>query len=124
MGDEEDPEARAFQADQHVEHVDPGRGVEHADDLVSDEKLDVQQQGPGHQEALLLAAGELVGELVQDVGRVEGHRLQRRRRLWRPIPARERPEKYSWRNISNTRSALYSGLYELKGSWNTPCTCR
>ena len=34
------------------------------------------------------------------------------------------PEKYSLRSIVKTRSALKIGLYELKGSWKTPCTSR
>ena len=79
------PRPLRFQVDEHVEHVDPGGGIEHAYDLVSDEELDLEQQGPSDQQALLLAARELVGELVEDVSGVEGHRLEGRLDLVVPL---------------------------------------
>ena len=32
--------------------------------------------------------------------------------------------KYALRTSANARSALKIGLYELNGSWKTPCTWR
>ena len=69
MGNEQDPEALALQVDEQVEDVDARRGIEHAYDLVRDEELDLEQQSASDQQALLLAARELVGELVEDVSR-------------------------------------------------------
>ena len=61
MGYEQDPEPTAFQANEHIEHVDPGGGIQHADYLVRNEQFHLEQQRPGDQETLLLTAGQ-VGE--------------------------------------------------------------
>ena len=63
--DEEDPEAARLQVAEQVQDVDPGGRVEHADDLVRDEQLDVEQERPRDEEALELAAAELVRVLVR-----------------------------------------------------------
>ena len=65
--DEEDPEPARLEVAEQVEHVDPGRGVEHADDLVGDEVADVEQQRPRDQQALELAARELMRVLAEHV---------------------------------------------------------
>ena len=85
VGDKKHRQALALQRDQHVEHVHPSRSVKHADDLIGDEKFDVQQQCPSHEEALLLPARKLMRELVYDVGRVEGDRLQGSLYLFVPL---------------------------------------
>ena len=61
------PRPAALQVAEQVEHVDPGRGVEHADDLVGDEVADVEQQRACDQQPLQLAARELVRVLAEDV---------------------------------------------------------
>ena len=65
MRDEEDPEAACLEVAEQVQHVDPRRGVEHADDLVRDEELDVEQQRACDQEPLELAAAQLVRVLAE-----------------------------------------------------------
>ncbi len=85
VGDKEDRQPLALQRHQHVEHVDPGRSIEHADDLIGNEQFYVEQQCPRHQEALLLSTRELMGELVYDVGGVQGDRLQGSLHLFVPL---------------------------------------
>ena len=89
VGDEEDAHAAAFEFRQQVEDVDPRGGVQHADDLVGDEDLEVEQQRPGHEQALELAAAELVGILVQDLARVEADAPQRLFHLGVPLRGRD-----------------------------------
>ena len=67
MGDEQDAEPARLQVAEQVQHVDPGRGVEHADDLVGDEEPDVEQQRAGDQQALELPAAQLVRVLAEDL---------------------------------------------------------
>ena len=62
------------------------------------------------------------GYLSEHVAGVEAHGLERRARASRATPTRSSPEKYAPRSIAKTRSALKIGLYELNGSWKTPCT--
>ena len=75
--DEEDPEAARLQVAEQVQDVDPRRGIEHADDLVGDEQPDVEQERAGDQQALELAAAQLVRVLAEDVAGVEAHGVQR-----------------------------------------------
>ena len=117
-------EAARLQVAEQVEDVDAGRGVEHADDLVGDEQADVEQQRPRDQHALELAAAQLVRVLVEHVARVEVHGLERRAPASPATPTALVPGKYALRIIAKTRSALKIGLYELNGSWKTPCTSR
>src|ERR1019366_427972 len=92
VGDEQDPEASPLQADEQVKDVDAGGRVEHADDLVCDEQLHVKQQRAGDQQALQLAAGELVRILTEHITRVERDRVQRRLDLVLPCLARQDSE--------------------------------
>ena len=124
VGDEEDPEPALLEVAEQVQDVDPGRGVEHADDLVGDEQADVEQQRPRDQHPLELAAGELVRVLAEHVARVRGSRPRATRASFACHSARLVPAKYASRIIAKTRSALKIGLYELNGSWKTPCTSR
>ena len=89
VGDEHDAEASTLEIGEQIEHVDPGRGVEHADDLVGDQELDVEQESASDQEALKLTAAQLVRVLVQDLSWIEGDRLERGLDLVPPLrPAR------------------------------------
>src|SRR6516162_8685560 len=89
VGDEQDRQARPLQLDQEVEHVDARGGVEHADDLVGDQHLDLQQQRAGDQQPLLLAAGKLVRVLAEHVAGVERYRVKRRIDLVVPVLVRD-----------------------------------
>ena len=120
--DEENPEPAGLQVSQQVQHVDSGRGVEHADDLVRDEQSDVEHERARDEHALQLAAAQLVGVLAEDVPGIEAHGVERLLELRVATRRALSPEKYSLRSIVNTRSALKIGLYELNGSWKTPCT--
>lgn len=51
VGDEEDPEPASAELPQEVEDVDPGTGVEHADDLVGDEVFRLEDAGYRHARA-------------------------------------------------------------------------
>jgi hypothetical protein len=64
VGDEQHAKPACLEVRQQIEHVHPCRGIEHADDLVSDKDFYVQQQRPRDQDPLQLAARELMGELV------------------------------------------------------------
>src|SRR6185312_5052190 len=75
--DEEDPEAAPLEVAEQVEDVDAGRGVEHADDLVRDKQLDLEEQRPRDHQPLELPAAQLVRVLAEYVGRLERHRLER-----------------------------------------------
>ena len=116
------PSPRAFSVAEQVEHVDPRRRVEHADDLVRDEEADVEHQGAGDEQPLELTAAQLVRVLAEDVSGAEAHGVERRSRASPPTPTSLSPGKYSLRSIEKTRSALKIGLYELNGSWKTPWT--
>ena len=59
-------------------------GVDHGDGLVGDDHLGVEEQGPGHHDALALAAAELVGVAAQGFLRAQAHSLQA---LLDPLPA-------------------------------------
>ena len=87
VSDEEDPEPARLQVAQQVQDVDARRRIEHADDLVGDEELDVEQERPRDEQALELAAAQLVRVLVQHLARVERHRLERRLELVPPLAA-------------------------------------
>ena len=65
------PTPSPLQVAEQVEHVDPRRRVEHADDLVGDEELDVEEQRAGDHQPLELPAAQLVRVLAEDVGRLE-----------------------------------------------------
>ena len=88
--DEEDPDAALLQVAEQVEHVDPGRRVEHADDLVGDEELELEEQRAGDHQALQLSAAQLVRVLAEHVGRLERDRLERLPQLRLPV-ARAQP---------------------------------
>ena len=120
--DEQDAEPARLQVAEQVEHVDARRGVEHADDLVGDEQLDVEEQRARDEHALELAAAQLVRVLAEDVRRVEAHGLQRLLELARATRTSSVPGSRRLRSIVKTRSALKIGLYELNGSWKTPWT--
>ena len=79
---------------------------------------------PSDQEALLLAAGELVGELVEDISGVERHRFERRSDLVVPVLSGEVRESTPGGTSRTPGLPCTSGLYELKGSWKTPWTWR
>ena len=49
MGDEHDAQASSLEIGEQVEDVDSRRSVEHADDLVSDQELDVEKKCPRDQ---------------------------------------------------------------------------
>ena len=74
-------EPARLQVAEQVQHVDPRRGVEHADDLVRDEESDVEQERARDEHALQLAAAELVGVLAEHVAGVEADGLERRFQL-------------------------------------------
>ena len=122
VGDEEDAEAARREVAQDVEDVDAGRGVEHADDLVRDQQLEVEHQRPRDQQALQLAAAELVRVLAEHGGGLEADGLEGRTRSRSSHSSSPRPGRKGRRIRSNTRSALKTGLYELNGSWKTPWT--
>ncbi len=67
MRDEENAEAALLQVTEQVQDVDPRRGVQHADDLIRDEELDVEQQCARDEQTLELAAAQLVRVLLQNV---------------------------------------------------------
>ena len=71
MRDEENAEPARLEITEQVQDVDPRRRIEHADDLVGHEELDVEQQCARDQEPLELPPAQLVRILVQDLGRVE-----------------------------------------------------
>lgn len=52
---EEDCQATLLQAAEQVQYIDPSRGIKHADDLVGDQHLDVEQQSARDQKSLELA---------------------------------------------------------------------
>ena len=87
MRDEEDAQPAGLEVAEQVEHVDASRGVEHADDLVRDQVLDVQQERPSDQQPLELAAAELVRVLAQHRLGLEAHGVERRVQLAAPIRA-------------------------------------
>ena len=122
MRDEEDPEAARLEVAEQVEDVDARRGIEHADDLVGDEELDVEQQRARDEQPLELPARELVRVLAEDVTRVEADLLQGLLELQPSHSDCAKCGKNACRSIVKTRSALKIGLYELNGSWKTPCT--
>ena len=88
VGDEENAHAPGLEVGQQVQDVDPGGGVEHADDLVRHEDLEIQQQRAGHQEALQLSAAQLVRVLVQHLAGFERYAAERRLQLARSTPSR------------------------------------
>ena len=69
--DEQDAEPALLEVAEDVEDVDPGRRVEHADDLVGDEELDVEDQRARDEQPLELASAELMRVLAEDVRRLE-----------------------------------------------------
>ena len=77
VGDEEDAESARGEVAQDVEDVDARRGVEHADDLVRDQQLQVEHQRPRDQQALQLATAQLMRVLAQAGGWIEADRLER-----------------------------------------------
>ena len=100
--DEEDPDALLLQVSEQVEDVDPGRRVEHADDLVGDEELEVEQQRAGDHQALQLSAAELVRVLAEHVRRLERDRLERLPQLRLPV-GRAQPGKVARRGSCRAR---------------------
>jgi len=85
VGDEEDPEAARLEIAEQVEHVDPRRRVEHADDLVRDEVAQLEHQGARDQDALQLSAAQLVRVLAEAVAGLEADRLERGTHLVVPL---------------------------------------
>ena len=76
VADEEVGEAQLFlQLPQEVQNLGPDRHVQGGDRLVTDDELGLSSQSPGDDDALALAAGELMGVAVH-VGLVEAHHLQ------------------------------------------------
>ena len=70
-------DAALLQIAEQVEHVDPGRGVEHADDLVGDEELEVEQERARDHQPLELAAAQLVRVLAEHVAGSSDDGLER-----------------------------------------------
>ena len=89
--DEEDAEPACLEVAEQVQDVDARRRVEHADDLVGDEEIDVEQQRTRDQQALELPSAQLVRVLVQDLCRVERHGLERGLDLAGPVVRPDRP---------------------------------
>ena len=83
------PRPAGLQVAEQVEDVDPGRGVEHADDLVRHEQADIEEQSARDEHALQLTAAQLMGVLPQDVSRVEAHGAERLLELRVPLGAAE-----------------------------------
>ena len=115
-------EPAGFEVAEQVEDVDARRGVEHADDLVRHEQLDVEQERPRDQQALELAAAELMRVLAEHVAGSRPTASSDALEPRAPLVVAERRGRNAPRISSNTRSALKIGLYELNGSWKTPCT--
>ena len=82
--DEEDAEAACLQVAEQVEHVDPRRGIEHADDLVGDEQLDVEQERARDEHSLELAAAQLMRVLAEARRRARAERRRAHARPSRP----------------------------------------
>ena len=90
--DEQDPEAARLEISEQVQDVDPGRRVQHAYDLVGNEEANVQEQSPGDQQALELAAAQLVRIFVQHLAGVQAHALERRLDAGLPLRVRQAGE--------------------------------
>ena len=116
------PEAARLQVAEQVEHVDPGRRVEHADDLVGDEQLDVEQERARDEHSLELAAAQLMRVLAEARRAGSSRTASSARSTFSSHSARPMPGKKPVHGSVSTRSALKIGLYELNGSWKTPCT--
>ena len=67
VGDHEDGLTLAIDLFKHPQKIRRGRRIQGTGGLVRQEQLGAGDHGPGHGGALLLAAGYLIGELVQDV---------------------------------------------------------
>ena len=76
MRDEEDAETARRQVAEDVEDVDAGRSVEHADDLVGHQQLELEHQCARDQQALQLAAAQLVRVLAEHGGGLQADRLE------------------------------------------------
>ena len=70
-------------------HLAAGVGVQSAGGLVGQDDRRVAHQSPGDGHALLLAAGELVGQVLELVA--QAHLLQRRHGPLVPLRARATP---------------------------------
>lgn len=73
MGDVEDTEAAFLQAGEEVEDIDTGGGVEHAGDLVGDQETQIEQERAGDEQALQLAAAELVRVAAEHLPGVQAY---------------------------------------------------
>jgi len=74
VGDEKDCHALLVcELAEKIENIRPRGGVEHADNLIRDQKLYIHEQGARDEQALELPAGELVRVLPQDFPRVQVH---------------------------------------------------
>jgi len=71
VGDEHDGDAAAGQGLQQRQHLEAGAGVEVAGGFVAEQELGPADQGAGDGDALLLAAGELVGSVVLALGQAD-----------------------------------------------------
>jgi hypothetical protein len=83
--DEENAEPARLQVAEQVEHVDPGGGVEHADDLVGDEELEVEEERARDQQPLELSPAELMRVLAENVCRAEADGVERPVELLSPL---------------------------------------
>ena len=81
---EEDGQTTGFELCQQVENTHSCGCIEHADDLVCHENLNVKQQSTRDEKALQLSTAQLVGKLVHDLVGVETNRPQRTVDL--PVP--------------------------------------
>ena len=76
MGDEQDTQAALLEVTEDVQDIDPGRRVQHADDLVGDQELDVEDERARDEQALKLAPTQLVWVLAEHVAWLEPDVLQ------------------------------------------------
>ena len=93
VGDEQNPQAPALEIGQQIEDIDARGRVEHADDLIGNQDLEVQQQRSGNQQPLELAAAELMRVLVEDLIGLESDRPQHTIDLGVPFRARHVSEE-------------------------------
>ena len=57
---------------QQLHHLAAGAGIEGGGGLIGEQQLGLRREGPGNRHPLLLAAGEVVGELIEMVGQTHG----------------------------------------------------
>ena len=86
MGDHDDGHAVVVELLEHAHDLDAGARIQVAGGLVGEEERRLVDEGAGDGDALLLAAGELVGQVVGAVGKAD----LRRGSAWRARASRRR----------------------------------